>query len=125
MAEVTGVISQLGVTGSISQLGVTGIITEGGDSWSSVYTYVKSGVIWYRREINATGGYFVLSYSDDSGVTWEDLMTLALTEDSIIIDLPHNYSHRVVGTEYRVDYFITALGYTGVEGTDWENLYST
>ena len=94
-------------------------------SWVSQYYTLKSGVIWYRREINNAGGYFVLSYSSNSGATWEDLMTLDLTEDSVIIDLAHVYSHRIVGTQYRVDILLTALGYTGVEGVDWINLYST
>jgi len=94
-------------------------------SWTNQYYTLKSGAIWYRREINYAGVYFILSYSDDSGATWEDLMTLDLTEDSVIIDLTHVYSHRIVGTSYRVDYLLTALGYAGTEGIDWENLYST
>ena len=94
-------------------------------SWNGQYYILKSGDIWYRREINEAGGYFVLSYSDNAGVTWEDLMTLDLSEDSVIIDLTQLYSHRIVGTQYRVDYLLTALGYLGIERIDWVNLYST
>jgi len=82
-------------------------------SWTAQYYTVKSGSIWYRREINNALGYFYLDYSDDAGVTWENLATLDLTEDSVLIDLTHQYVHSIVGTSYHVD---TTLG---------ENLYST
>ena len=96
-----------------------------GSLWGGQYYILKSGDIWYRREINNAGGYFRLWYSDDAGVNWESLLFLDLTEDSVLIDLMHVYSHRIVGTQYRVDYLLTALGYSGTEGIDWENLYST
>ena len=127
MAGVIGTISQKGVTGTISQKGVTGTMTEGGryPTWDIFWKFLTSGNTWYRREINDLGGYFVLSYSSDAGSTWETLLVLDLTEVSVIIDRTHVYSHRIVGTEYRVDNLITALGYAGTEGVDWENLYST
>ena len=93
--------------------------------WTSFWVTLKSGFIWYRRELNTLGGYFTLSYSANGGVTWDELMNLDLTEDSVIIDLTHLYRHRIVGTEYRVDRTLTATGYAGIEDTDWENLYST
>ena len=94
-------------------------------SWTSLYVILHLGVIWYKREINNAGGYFVLYYSENSGDTWETLITLDLTEDSVIIDLTHLYRHRIVGTSYHVDQTLTPLGYTGIEDTDWENIYAT
>jgi len=93
--------------------------------WTAAITILTSGAIQYKREINTAGGYFVLSYSSDSGATWEVLMVLDLTEDSPIIDLTHLYRHRIVGTAYHVDNTLTPTGYPGIEGTDWENIYST
>jgi len=93
--------------------------------WSSLYYILKSGAIWYRRETNIAGGYFKLWYSSDSGGTWEELMSLDITEESVIIDLDHDYRHRIVGTAYHVDQTLTATGYAGIENTDWENIYST
>jgi hypothetical protein len=87
-----------------------------GKSWTSLYYILKSGSDWYKREINLAGGYFKLWYSDDSGVTWEMLFILDLTEDSVIIDLPHLYRHSIVDGAYNVDWF---------NGGIWENLYST
>jgi len=121
----TGNIVQLGVAGSIVQLGVTGNISQGGTlPWNKFWYILKSGDIWYRREMNYDGGYFVLSYSDDAGVTWETLLVLDINESSVIIDRAHVYSHRIIGTAYYVDNLLTSLGYSGVEGTDWENLYN-
>jgi len=121
----TGNIVQLGVAGSIVQLGVTGNISQGGTlPWNKFWYILKSGDIWYRREMNYDGGYFVLSYSDDAGVTWENLLVLDINESSVIIDRAHVYSHRIIGTAYYVDNLLTSLGYSGVEGTDWENLYN-
>lgn len=99
--------------------------SSGSSYWTPHFYILRSGAIWYRREINRAGGYFELSYSDDSGVTWDSLMTLDLTEDSVIIDLAHLYRHRIVGTEYRVDKTLTPTGYAGIENTDWTNIYST
>ena len=95
------------------------------ESWVDTLFYVKSGAVWYKRETNTSVGYFALHYSNDSGVTWEELFTLDITEDIPVIDLAHAYRHRIVGTEYHVDQTLTPLGYAGIEGTDWENIYST
>jgi hypothetical protein len=93
-----------------------GIGHHSGRHWTQQYYILKSGTDWYKREINRAGGYFKLWYSDDSGVTWDDLMTLDLTESSVIIDLPHTYRHSIVDGAYNVDWF---------NGGVWENLYST
>lgn len=102
-----------------------GLGKSSGVLWSSLFYILRSGAIWYKREINNVGGYFSLHYSSDSGATWDTLLTLDLTEDSVIIDLAHVYRHRIVGTQYRVDRTLTATGYAGVENIDWENIYST
>lgn len=96
-----------------------------GAAWSSYWYTLTSGVIWYKRETNIAGGYFKLHYSDDSGLTWDELFTLDVTEDSVVIDLLHVYRHRIVGTAYHVDQTLTATGYAGIEDLDWENIYST
>jgi hypothetical protein len=52
-------------------------------------------------------------------------MNLDLTEPDVVIDLTHVYRHSIVGTSYHVDQTLTPTGYSGIEGTDWENIYST
>jgi len=94
-------------------------------NWSACLVILTSGLIKYKREINRASGYFALHYSDNGGLTWDTLLTLDLTEDSVIIDLVHDYRHRIVGTQYRVDQKLTSTGYSGIEDTDWENIYST
>ena len=98
--------------------------TSTGSSWTDAIYILTSGVTWYKREINTTLGYFKLWYSSDSGVSYEQLMSLDLTEASVIIDLSHQYRHRITDGAYYVDRTLTATGYAGVEGTDWENLYN-
>jgi len=93
-----------------------------GQRWSWVNYYLRSGTIWYKRETSLSGGYFKLWYSDDSGVTWEELLSLDVTESEPVIDLAHEYRHRIVDYEYRVDRTLTATGYAGTEGVDWENI---
>jgi len=91
-------ISKIGISRGIG----IGRRIVGGQIWSSLYYILKSGAIWYRRETNTAGGYFILWYSSDSGGTWEELMNLDLTEDSVVIDLAHLYTHRITGTAYEV-----------------------
>ena len=73
-----------------------------GQSWSDLYYILKSGSTWYRRETNTAGGYFKLWYSSDAGVTYEELFSLDMTEDSVIIDSAHAYTHQINGTAYEV-----------------------
>jgi hypothetical protein len=117
------------VTGHIIAIGISSTISQGGHNsdttWSSLYYIIKSGAIWYRRERNTAGGYFILWYSADGGGTWENLLQLDITEDNPVIDLTHIYRHSIVGTTYHVDQTLTPTGYSGIEGTDWENVYST
>lgn len=89
------------------------------------WTILTSGLISYRRGGDKLTGQYVLEYSEDGMVTWETLVSEAISEDSVLRDKHHTYHHRIVDYEYRVDNFLTALGYAGVEGVDWENLYST
>jgi len=70
--------------------------------WSDLYYILKSGSTWYRRETNTAGGYFKLWYSSDAGVTYEELFSLDMTEDSVIIDSAHAYTHQINGTAYEV-----------------------
>jgi hypothetical protein len=84
-----------------------------------------SGSIRYRRGIDKITGQYVFDYSIDGGITWETLMSLNPTEDSIIMDSTHIYRHRIVGTSYHIDQTLTPTGYAGIENTDWENIYST
>jgi hypothetical protein len=98
---------------------------EGEIPWSEYWVILKSGAVWYKRETNIAGGYFKLYYSNNYGLTWDELFTLDVTEDAPIIDLAHIYRHRIFGTVYYVDRALTPLGYAGLEDTDWENIYST
>lgn len=72
--------------------------------WTSLYYTLKSGDTWYRRETNTAGGYFILWFSPDAGVTWEELLNLDITESDPVIDLIHQYTHQIVGTAYQVVY---------------------
>ena len=113
------------VVRSVIRSVIKSIAGESSFSWSSKWVILISGLIKYKREINRASGYFALHYSDNGGLTWDTLLTLDLTEDSVIIDLVHDYRHRIVGTQYRVDQKLTSTGYSGIEDTDWENLFST
>lgn len=70
--------------------------------WTALNFILKSGATWYKRERNTAGGYFKLWYSSDSGANYTELMNLDLTEDSVIIDTAHAYTHQIVGTAYQV-----------------------
>lgn len=83
-------------------VGVSTVKEITGQSWLGLYYILKSGTTWYKRETNTAGGYFKLWYSSDSGGTWEELFTLNLTEESVIIDSDHIYTHRINGTAYEV-----------------------
>jgi hypothetical protein len=76
--------------------------SSGGISWTSLIYILKSGATWYKREINNTEGYFKLWYSSDSGANYEMLFNIDLTEQSVLIDLDHEYVHSIVGTAYKV-----------------------
>jgi peptidoglycan/xylan/chitin deacetylase (PgdA/CDA1 family) len=89
------------------------------------YETLISGLTEYRRGINYTTDQYILDYSADGGATWETLVSLDPTEDSIIIDALNLYRHRIVGIQYRIDQTLTATGYAGTENIDWENIYST
>jgi hypothetical protein len=100
-------------------------IASSSSFWSRQLVTLRSGNNWYKREINRNLGVFRLYYSADAGGTWDELLTLDLIEDSVVIDLTHVYRHRIVGTSYHVDRKITVTGYAGIENTDWETIYST
>lgn len=79
-----------------------GMGTRYGHKWTSSIYILKSGATWYKRERNASQGYFKLWYSSDSGVNWEELENLDLTEDNPLIDTAHVNTHTIVGTSYQV-----------------------
>jgi hypothetical protein len=89
----------------------------------SSWIEISSGLTMYRRGLS--GGYYVLDYSADGGLTWERIVALDPTEDNPVIDSLSIYRHRIVGTAYRVDQELTPTGYAGTEDIDWENIYST
>ncbi len=78
------------------------VIASGAGSWRQRWYILRSGSIWYKREINNLDGYFALWYSSNAGATWDLLMTLDITEPSVVIDLIHIYIHSIVGTSYHV-----------------------
>ena len=84
-----------------------------------------SGLTEYRRGVNDLTNLYELQYSDDGGSTWETLVSQQTDEDTIIQDNSNLYRHRIVGTAYHIDQTLTAIGYDGIEDTDWENIYST
>jgi head-tail adaptor len=97
------------------------------ESVSSVngWTILTSGLIMYRRGVHSTTHQYVLDYSQDGGIYWQNLISFNPTEDNVIRDKDSLYRHRIVGTEYRVDQTLTLTGYAGTEDLDWENIYST
>ena len=101
-------------------IGISTAKHKGGATWSSSTYYIKSGSTWYKRY--KTSDTFTLSVSFDSGVTWEIIAVLDLTEPSVLIDTAHVYRHRIVNDEYRVDQTLTGTGYAGIKDTDWENI---
>lgn len=97
------------------------LLNDGSSSW----TLLSSGLIRYRRGIDKITGQYVLDYSADGGLTWENLISEDPAEDTILQDKTHLYRHRIVGTSYRIDEALTPIGFAGTENTDWENIYST
>ncbi len=91
---------------------------------SSSWDILTSGLTSYRRGLNNTGQY-VLDYSNDGGVTWETLVSLGPSEDTVIQDKTNIYRHQIRGTAYKVDFTLTPLGFLGEEDMDWINIYST
>ena len=87
---------------------------------------ISSGDIVYRRR--RQGGVLYIDYSDDGGVTWElDIAHFLLSEDVIqvtIDDSPVGYRDVVRDGAYKIDHVLTGTGFTGTEGTDWENIAS-
>jgi hypothetical protein len=92
-----------------------------------IYIYLTSGLIIYRK--GERGGIYVIDKSEDGGLTWElAIVQLAPDEDSIIIDIDagiSGYRHLVRDGAYVIDEALTPLGFSGVEGLDWQNIYNT
>ena len=103
-------------------------ISEGyaiGFNCYSIWKVVANGLIVYRRGLDPITGQYLFDYSNDGGVTWQNLRIEDSTEDTILQDKTFLYRHRIVGTQYRIDQTLTPTGYAGVEDVDWINLYST
>ena len=87
--------------------------------------YVKSGDVWYRKLIR--DDMYSIDRTVDGGVTWElDLVQLETDEDSIIIDIDDGvagHRHQVRVGAYCIDETLTATGFAGTEGVDWDNIY--
>jgi len=91
----------------------------------TTWIILTSGLTSYRRGMNYAISKYVLEYSSDGGSTWETIVYIDPSEDSIIIDPDNLYRHRIVGTSYHIDQTLTVTGYAGVEDLDWENIYQT
>ena len=91
------------------------------------YLVLNDGLIYYRKGIR--GGIYVIDYSSDGGITWNyGIVQLRPDEDTIIINIDDGevgYRHLIRDGAYVIDHELTALGFEGVENTDWENVYST
>lgn len=97
----------------------------GGISGQTYWTTLTSGLIMYRKGIRS--GNYVIDYSADGGVTWElNLVVLEPDEDTIIINIDDGevgYRHEIRGDAYCIDAELTATGFDGIRGSDWENIF--
>jgi hypothetical protein len=88
---------------------------------------LTSGDLVYRKGVR--GGLYVIDKSTDGGSTWElDLVQLYPDEDNIIINIDNGvvgYRHVIREGAYCIDHELTATGFSGIEGVDWENVYTT
>lgn len=88
---------------------------------------LTSGDLVYRKGVR--GGLYVIDKSIDGGLTWElDLVQLYPDEDNIIINIDNGvvgYRHVIREGAYCIDHELTATGFSGIEGVDWENVYTT
>ena len=90
-----------------------------------VWVTLQSDLIIYRKGIRA--GKYVIDKSINGGITWEtNLISLLPGEDTIIIAIDNGvegYRHEVRGDAYCIDAELTATGFDGVRGIDWENIF--
>lgn len=93
---------------------------------SPSYIYVEDGLDVYRK--GRRSGYYVIDYSADGGVTYElNLAMFVPTEDLLIINLDQpggvaGYRQQVRNGALMIDHVLTETGFSGTEGTDWENI---
>jgi hypothetical protein len=117
----------MNILGKAGKQGRVGRPFENDPSWQASWTTLSSGLIKYRK--GERDGKYVIDYSSDGGINWElNLVVLELDEDSIIMDIDHGvigYRHQIRGTAYKIDFALTPTGFTGIENTDWGNIYST
>lgn len=90
------------------------------------YIDVADGLIIYRKSIRS--GMYVIDKSIDGGVTWDlALFSCLPDEDTYIIDIDDGIAgwRQVVRDGYFcIDRELGGLGFDGVEGVDWENVFN-
>ena len=91
----------------------------------SDWVILTSGLIRYRK--GQRDNLYVIDYSADGGVTWEnDVVTLELDEDNIIINIDEGvtgYRQTIRSGDYCIDHVLTPTGFEGDENIDWENVF--
>ncbi len=91
----------------------------------SQYLHLRSGNIVYRKGIR--GEYYIIDFSDDGGRSWElEIVKLNKDDDNIISQIDkgiEGYRHEIRGRNYCIDTELTEIGFNGVEGVDWVNVY--
>lgn len=87
---------------------------------------LRSGGIIYRK--GEREGKYCIDKSINGGVTWDfNLVQLEIDEDSIIKSIDEGiegYRHVIRDGVYCIDHEIDLVGFEGVEGVNWENLYT-
>jgi hypothetical protein len=92
-------------------------------SSSSPYTYVSSGLIYYRKGM--IDEFYVIEYSSDGGSTWLEIAALDPLEDILVINIDDGvagYRQVVRDGLLRIDHVLTPTGFAGVKDTDWEEV---
>jgi hypothetical protein len=92
---------------------------------SSQWRVVSLDLTYYRKGLRDT--LYVIDRSVDGGTTWElNLVQLQPDENTIIISIDNGvsgYRDIVRDGAYCIDETITPLGFSGIENTDWDNIY--
>lgn len=105
--------------------GALGICFKRRKGANSPWTFVTSGLIWYRKGLR--DGQYVIDYSSDGGTNWElDLVNMEPDEDNIIINIDDGevgYRHQVRNQDYCIDLALDGIGFAGVEDVNWTNVY--
>lgn len=90
---------------------------------STVWYYVFDGLDYYKK--GRVGSNYLVYYSSDGGVTYEEILSLVYSEDLLIINIDSGvtgYRQQVRDGALMIDHVLTETGFAGTEGTDWENV---